>query len=175
MIMRYDVQDVINSKSGDDDSFAKLYQSISLDLYKFAYYTLGSKEDAEDVVSETIIDVYYGIKKLKTPEAFGSWTIRILSAKCKKKIKKYVQEKNSIDYDSLQLAAKTQDIEQRHDINIIFNLLSEEERFIIACTVFGGYKSNEIGQILKVKPSTIRSKLSRAYAKMREELVTEVY
>ena len=49
-------------------------------------------------------------------------------------------------------------------------LLSEEERLIVSLTVFGGYDSGEIAEILHLNRNTVRSKHSRALAKLRETL-----
>lgn len=48
--------------------------------------------------------------------------------------------------------------------------LSEEEKDIVLLSAVAGYSSKEIGQITKLKPATVRSKLSRSLAKMREFL-----
>ena len=45
-------------------------------------------------------------------------------------------------------------------------MLNEEEQAIIGLSVFGGYNSKEIGQILGLKDNTVRSKKVRALEKM---------
>ena len=49
---------VKQAKASDAAAFAELYESVYKDLYRFAYYTLKHPQDAEDVVSETVIDAY---------------------------------------------------------------------------------------------------------------------
>ncbi len=61
------------AKHGNKDAFATLYEQIYKDLYRFALYTLKNPSDAEDVVSEAVIDAYSGIKKLRSNESFKSW------------------------------------------------------------------------------------------------------
>ena len=51
--------------------------------------------------------------------------------------------------------------------------LTEEERLIVGLSVFGGYNSKEIGEILALNPATVRSKRSRALEKMRKSLEKE--
>ena len=75
---------VLVAKKGDKDAFAQLYQHIYKDLYKFAYYVLKDDQDAQDAVSDAVMDAYAGISKLKNPDAFRSWMFKILSAKCKR-------------------------------------------------------------------------------------------
>ena len=52
------------------------------------------------------------------------------------------------------------------DVRNAFAILAEEEQLIVGLSVFGGYTSGEIGEFLEKSPSTVRSKLSRALAKM---------
>ena len=52
------------------------------------------------------------------------------------------------------------------DVRRAFTVLNEEEQTIIGLSVFGGYSSKEIGQILGLKDNTVRSKKNRALEKM---------
>ena len=45
--------------------------------------------------------------------------------------------------------------------------LTDEEKEIVTMTVFGEYDSGEIAQFMKLNRNTVRSKYSRALAKMR--------
>ena len=51
--------------------------------------------------------------------------------------------------------------------------LGEPESSIVLLSVLAGYTSKEIGVLLHLKSSTVRSKLSRALAKLREQILTE--
>ena len=46
----------------------------------------------------------------------------------------------------------------------------EEERMILSYSVFAGYGSEEIAQMLEMNATTVRSKKSRALGKMRKML-----
>ena len=86
--METDFKSLIKSaKKGDRHSFSVLYSHIYKDLYRYAFFTLRSSEDAEDCISEAVIDAYRTIGNLKSEEAFKTWFFKILSAKCKRKIK----------------------------------------------------------------------------------------
>ena len=49
-------------------------------------------------------------------------------------------------------------------------LWKREERMIVAFSVFGGYRSEEIGIMLDKNAATVRSRKSRALGKMRKIL-----
>ena len=44
--------------------------------------------------------------------------------------------------------------------------MSDEEQEIVGLSVFAGYNSQEIAQMLRMNPNTVRSKRSRALQKM---------
>ena len=52
----------------------------------------------------------------------------------------------------------------------LLSYLSKEERQIVALSVFGGYKGEEIAKILHMKHSTVRSKYRRALKKLEQYL-----
>ena len=61
---------VKKAKDRDIAAFSELYSIFSEDLYRFALYTLNSKEDAEDAVQETIIKAYKSIGNLRDDAFF---------------------------------------------------------------------------------------------------------
>ena len=62
------------------------------------------------------------------------------------------------------------DLEQRYDLENALNTLKFDEKAVIILSSFEGYKSDEIGEILKMKPVTARSKLKRALEKLEKKL-----
>ena len=72
--------------------------------------------------------------------------------------------------DTVMTADVSYDYENRQDIRIAFEVLNNEEKEIVSMAVFAGYKSREIAEYLGLKATTVRSKLSRALAKMKPVL-----
>ena len=154
---------------GDDDAFKILYEDLYKDMYRIAYYKLQNKEDAEDVVSEAVFDMYKGIHKLKDLSAYRAWAMKILSVKCSVKLKEYCQNRTE-DIEEIDLQS-AYDVENegvlRADIMHALDILSEEEKTIVLCSAVAGMSSEEICKVTNLKSGTIRSKLSRALDKLR--------
>ena len=151
----------------DSKTFAQMYEEIYVDLYRFALCMLKNQHEAEDAVSETVITAYENIRNLRKESAFKSWIFTILSNVCKKKMKQAAKEvHNGVEAMDEWLGAETPDYGIGTDIRRAFFILSEEEQMIVGMSVFGGYKSNEIGKILGMNSNTVRSKRSRALQKM---------
>ena len=167
--MDFDELLVQKAKDGDKDAFVKLYEKVYKDMYKYAYYMLGNEADAEDIISETVVDMYTGIKKLKNLSLFRSWCFKILSNKCKRKRKSYLKKNVPIEEceNNVDLSYEYEPCKY-YDLEVAFSGLSEEEKNIVTLSAIFGYKSIEVGEILNLKNTTVRSKLSRALSKMKK-------
>lgn len=62
---------------GDSDAFLVLIQERKDDIYKLAYTYVKNREDALGVLHDVVYKVFMSLKKLKTPEFFNTWLIRI--------------------------------------------------------------------------------------------------
>ena len=174
--MNYEINDVEKAKVGNKTAFENLYSAVYRDLYKFAFYTIGNSEQAKDAVSETFLDVYKGIGKLKNTDKFDIWIIKILSGKCKRQMReKYdkvtIQNPKVIQFDELTgVEGKTDNKEEKIDLERAMSILNKTDRMIVTLCIIEGYKSEEVGKILHIKSSTIRSKLNRSLNKLKKYL-----
>lgn len=157
------------ARDGDKDAFAKLYSLVYKDLYYISLYSLRNKEDAQDVVQDTVVDAFSSIGKLRDENAFRAWIMKILSAKIKRKYKEYAENNVVINYDfeAEELNYDGIDIKQE------FNRLSETERLVLSMAVISGYSGAEIANFTGLNANTVRSKLMRAKDKLRERMMGE--
>ena len=159
---------VLLAKQKDAQAFARLYEEIYTDLYRYAYYTLRNVHDAEDAVSEAVTDAFYGLKGLKKPESFKGWMFAILSAKCKRRLKGYVNKTLPLDEElAEQKETFDNEFEERQDLRKALLQLSDRERMVLNLSVVAGFTSAEIGKMLHMNHNTVRSVQSRALTKMK--------
>ena len=154
------------------DTFTKLYSEVAKDLYRLALYFLKNKEDAEDIVGEAVLDAYRQIESLREESLFKNWIVKILTNKCKMKLKEYALYKEKPSENIVELSDEkvkresyTNDF-NRIELKELLMELENEERFIVCLSVFEGYKGDEIAELLGLKPATVRSKKQRALAKL---------
>ncbi len=157
----------IKAKNGDVNAFAKLYESVSRKLYSTAFYMLGRREDAEDIVMETVTDAFAQIASLREPAAFEGWIFRILTNKIRKRRKSYITEDVELNEE---ISGTSTDQDERAALWSAIGKLSRREREIIVLDILDGYSSDEIGSILGMNPSTVRSKKQRALIKLKKVL-----
>ncbi|MBO5164326.1 MAG: sigma-70 family RNA polymerase sigma factor [Ruminococcus sp.] len=160
-------EDVRLARNGDSAAFARLYTLVYKDMYRIALYSLRSTHDACDAVSDTVLDAFCAIGKLKDEKAFRGWIMRILSAKIKRKQRDYFA-------DTVEL---TEDVEPAVDFDCeiselkhAMDNLEPRSRLILSLTVLEGYSSSEVAEIIGENANTVRSVLARTKKTLRLEL-----
>lgn len=161
---------ILEAKNGNKDSFTKLIISIENDLYKIARMRFSCEADIEDAVQETIIQSYKSIKKLKKPECFKAWIIKILINNCNK-----IYKKNNKNIEYVEEMSTGLDIYDNNDA-IISNLefyslikeLSYKERITLILYYSKDFTTKQISKILHEPESTIRNRISRAKIKIKK-------
>lgn len=156
------------AKSGDKESFAKLYTLYKDRLYRYAFFKLRSETDAMDAVSDCICEAYKCIYSLRNPDAFSSWIFRILYRSCSRYVKEQAQSRENAELDE-NTASYTEDF-IKPELSEALATLSEEDKDIVLLSTVAGYTSKEIAKILGLKANTVRSRLSRSLKKLREFL-----
>ena len=162
---------VSSAKNGSAEAFGELYEIYSKDMFRFAYYYLGSYSLAEDCVSECVCIAFQKICELRKASAFKSWLFKILHNCCNKALREKILSDGNVEYSSLiDLSDEDEDISEKLSLNQALSRLSPEEREIVILHYCQGYTSKEIGEILDMKDATVRSKIMRSGEKMRKFL-----
>lgn len=72
---------VAAAQAGDREAFDELVRATYADTYTLAYRLTGDEEDARDVVQESYLRAYRGLKRFRGEAAFTTWMYRI-TANC---------------------------------------------------------------------------------------------
>lgn len=174
------------SIGGSRDAFCDLYDLYRLRLYRYAYYRLRDRDDAEDAVSSCVLSAWEQIRKLKEPEAFQAWIFRILRGSCVKIIKTQIDSRKIIPLDvtgstedpdndsNAAVAERSQENSGAQDPELsailmeALNTLDEESREMVLLSTVGRLTSRDISEIYGMPQGTVRSRLSRSLAAMRK-------
>lgn len=153
--------------------FIECYERVWQDLYRFALYYLGNREDAEDVVQETAAEAFRNFLKLKDRSCFRAWIFKILSRKCKHSLRNVIRIRHQMELS--ETIPSEEDMTRALEVYDAISSLESDERMIIVLSVLQKFKCTEIAEILSKPEGTIRSKRSRALAKLREKLGGDYY
>jgi len=168
---------------GDSSAFGQLVRIHQDRLYHAVANFIGDRVEAEDVVQEAFVQAYLKLASFKRNAAFYTWLYRIafntaVSRKRRKRVETSVDQsrENSgsepIDDGETPGDQMMRD-EQAVQVHAALDLLSQEHRAILVLREMDGLDYDAIAEILNINIGTVRSRLHRARAQMREKL-TEV-
>lgn len=166
---------IINFKKKMSRQEEKLYldlvQKTQEQLYKMAFTYVHNKEDALDIVQDTIYKGYISYHKLKDRRYEKTWLIRILINTSLDFIKKQkglvLLDENIVD-ESNKMETST------HNKMVLeqgLKVLNHQEKSVIMMRYFEDLKLKDIALILKLPISTVKSTLYRALKKMEMEIM----
>ena len=146
----------------DPDAFCSLLQMYTQDMYRVALAILMNDEDAADALQDTALICWEKIGTLKKPEYFRTWLIRIVINKSREILRK---NRKYTDIDSLP--EPEADDRYNPELKEALRSLDEKYRVPVILYYYEGYDNREIGEILKIPQSTVRTRLQRAREKLK--------
>lgn len=158
---------------GDASAFSELYALYARELYRFALYYLRNTDDAEDAVQDAVLAAYKSIGSLRDGTKFKAWLFRILANTCKKRLLSHTSlTMSETPVEEFYDLAGDESVEFSTALGVrqALDTLPERDRSIVLLSVIGGYNSSEIGDMLGIRPSSVRSILSRSLQKLRGQL-----
>jgi RNA polymerase sigma-70 factor, ECF subfamily len=176
---------VARSISGDADSFNQLVLRWERPIYALAYRTIGREEDARDVCQETFLRAFRALPGFRGQAKFSSWLYRIALNLCRDWIRRerrtgFVQPPEDVDLMELAAAgAPTESIEdlvarkgQVRAVERAMARLPEEQRAVIVLKEYHGLTFQEIADLVGCPLSTVKTRLYKGLAVLRQELGT---
>lgn len=134
--------------------------------YRFALLYTKNREDAEDVVNESVIRALCAVKSLKNPQNMKTWFYKIIintAYTYQKKKKRELLSEIPLD------KASENDDYLRVTLGGVLEKLSEEQRTIIVLRFFEDMKISSIAKLLSVNENTAKTRLYRAVEAFRRE------
>lgn len=161
------------AQNGDKNAFTDIILQIRNDLYKIAKTRISNDDDIEDLIQDTMIETYKHIKKLREPEKFKMWVIKILVNKCNKLYKKKYRNDISIDEYNMEnyiILNSQKDIEDDLNFYYLIKKLKYEERIVLVLHYMEQYSVKDISKILKINENTVKTHLFRARERIKKNL-----
>ena len=168
-----DIQLVRRACDGDSRAFHDLLDRHAQRLYRLAVSLVDNTADAEDVVQETFIGAYRGLRSFEGRASVKTWLTRILFTQAALMRRNRRRRSDlSIDDSALDeptLAAPVNP-DAGIDVQAALRRLSPEYREILMLREFERMSYEEIAEVLDVPRGTVESRLHRARGELREKL-----
>ncbi len=180
-----DIRLVEQAKKGDLAAFNQLVLKYQGQAYNIAYRLLGDADAAADATQDAFLKAYQRLHQHRGG-SFRSWLLRIVTNTCYDALRKRTRyptqalEPASEDEDPDHLPRWQSDEETpeeavlRQEINEAvqrgLRTLSPEHRTVIVLSDIEGLSYEEIAEVLNIPVGTVKSRLSRARARLRDYL-----
>lgn len=174
------------SSSVDQALFERLLRPHMKRLYGIAWRLAGNKADAEDLFQDLLVKAYNKLDTLAGIEEPLPWLSRVM-------YNLFVDRHRSLTRQRLRVATEgelpgggidqmpgiedperdQQRFEQLRQLDAALARLSDEHRLVVLLHDTDGYKLSEIQELTGIPTGTIKSRLHRARARLREILAED--
>ncbi len=176
-----DRQLIADCLRGRTAAFGELVRRYQDRLYNAVFRIINSAEDAQDVVQEAFLSAYQALEGFKGKAGFFTWLYRIamneaISLKRKQRVSLALRTQNEEDAQPEDRSAfsrpgeAAERAEEEKKLRLALHRLSAEHRAVLVLKDIEGLKYEEIAEAMRVPIGTIRSRLHRARAELREIL-----
>ncbi len=161
-----------------NEAFAELVRPHLSKLYRLAYRLTGSQHDAEDLVQDVLVKIYTRQDELTSIRELSPWLGRVV-------YNQFIDDKRRYGRTPLKLVGSDADVEDlaatangspanaaslaeaQERIIEALKKIAEEQRVVLVLHDVEGYKFKEIHELTGIPVGTLKSRLSRARARLR--------
>ena len=176
-----DLELIRRSKEGDLDAFNEIVARYQRQVFNTAARILGSTSYADDATQETFISAYRAIGKFRGVN-LAPWLIRIAKNQCYDMIRGMRRRPSDSLEENLtnpafvraQSSGSAEDETLRgelgSEIQRAILSLPEDQRLVVTLIDVQGFSYEEAAEVAGVSKGTVKSRLSRGRARVRDHL-----
>ena len=168
--------------SGDQQAYAGLVNRYQNYVFTLALRFTKNREDAEEVSQDIFVKAYRALADFRGASKFSTWLYTIVNTTCITFLRKKKLEIHSLDNEKVFEVADNQDsgmranqVEQKSRmamVNEAIKMLSTDDAEVITLFYKGEQTLEEIAQILGIEANTVKVRLHRARARLKEKMET---
>jgi len=166
---------VLQAKTGDPAAWDTLFRRYQLPLYVYAFELVHDEQASLDIVQETFVQAAQHIGSLRDDDKFGGWLFGIAHQKCVQRWRKQTREESVLE----ELGAAPNEVSTGPDDLLIrkedeeefmrrLNELSLPQRSVLLLHFIEDFSIEQIAQITRTAPGTVKSRLHYAKRALRE-------
>ena len=172
------------AQSGDPEAFEQLIGPLEQLVWRICWHYTGNREAAEDCGQETMIRIWRNLESYRGDCALESWIYRIAANCCMDYLRKKKRDQSvSMEplreqgFDPADPSPGTEDrvvSEDEHQrLRKAITQLPDEQREALILTQLEKISYEEAAQMLGVSEGTVKSRVNRAKARLKEILSEE--
>jgi RNA polymerase sigma factor (sigma-70 family) len=168
-----------SAKRGDAAAYEDLVRTHQAIAFRVAYLVTGNEADAQEAAQDAFVKAYRALGRFRLGSPFRPWLCRIVANEARNRRRAARRGEALIlrakaDAASGDAAPSPEAVlvsaERRGELLAALNRLGEKHRLVIAHRYLLQLSEEETAAALGVRRGTVKSRLSRALARLRDEL-----
>lgn len=161
------------SGSEQEDRFRRVYADSFEAMLAYALRRVEQPDDAADIVAETFLVAWRRSHDLPPDDEIRLWLYgvarRVLANHHRGGVRRMRLGERLRQRITTEVCADPgTEVPQRLTVQAALNRLGEPDREILMLTVWEGLQPREVAEVMRMSSTAVRSRLSRARAKLRE-------
>jgi RNA polymerase sigma factor (sigma-70 family) len=165
------------ARRGDVPAFEELVRQYQEIAFRTAYLVVGDVDEARDAAQEGFLRAHGALGRFRAGAEFRPWLLRIVANAARNRRRSASRRADlalrvSHDAASGDAAPSPEALlladERRRELLTAINGLRTEDRLVIALRWFLEMSEEEMAAVLNVRRGTVKSRLSRATARLRD-------
>ncbi len=166
----------------EDIDFERRVLPMKNKMFRLAIKILGTREDAEEAVQETLIKIWQKRDNIKENSNLEGYAIIVARNHCLDKLKTSYHKHKAVDIENHEFYLDSRTISPQKDaefkdaahlIDLIMKDFPERWRMIVQLRDIEGYTNAEVADILGLEENVVKVTLSRTRKKLREILINK--
>jgi RNA polymerase sigma factor (sigma-70 family) len=142
--------------------------------FRAAYLVTGSAAEAEDAAQEGFVKAWQALPRFRTGAPFRPWLLAIVVNEARNRRRHAGRQAalalRAIEPRGVSVAEAAETHAEHERLLRIVGTLSEDDRMVIGCRYFLDLTEGETAAALEIPRGTVKSRLSRALARVREQM-----
>ena len=168
------------ARGGDGSAYSALVREHQETAFRIAYVICGNAADAEEAAQDAFVKAYRALPRFRTGEPLRPWLLAIVANEARNR-RRAAGRRAALalraageERSSGEAAASPETTllagERRAALLAALGRLGERDRTVIACRHLLELSEAETAAALGVRRGTVKSRLSRALERLREEV-----
>jgi len=186
--LKSDPLSIEHLRAGDRLEFSRLVDAYSSSLYRLALKILGNEQDAEDILQDTFIKAFRHLPGFDGRSSVSTWLYRIATNEALMLLRRKRKESVSLDeqvegeegeIEPLQIIDwccmpehELMNEEARQQLDKALQKLPMSLRMVFLLRDIEDISTREAAEILEISEGALKTRLSRARLRLREELTS---